>query len=813
LNTPDLKIGHTGDQMDRRSFMATVVIAPSAAAIGGVVEAQKPGRAAPRAVTPKIRAVAAPLPLTAVRLTGGPLKRAQQRDAEYLLSLDPDRMLSFYRTRAGLAKKAEPYGGWDGEGRQLTGHIAGHHLSAVSYMYAATGDPRFKQRADYLVGELKVVQDAHKNGYVGAIMGGEEAFDRLAKGEIRSAAFDLNGLWSPWYTLHKTFAGLRDAYRHTGNRTALDVEIRFAQWAEGILSHLDDAQTQKMLGTEFGGMNEVLADLYADTGDTRWLDLSYHFEYRAVVDPWKHFEDDLNGLHGNATIPKAIGSLSRYVSTGRLEDGLAASFFWETVVRHHTFASGGDGKDEYFRAPDHLSSIIDGRTAESCNVYNMLKLTRGLFALRPDVEYAEFQERALFNHALGSMDPDDFAMCYMVPVGRGVTKEYQDMARSFTCCVGTGMENHALHGLGLYNAGDDRLWVNVYAPSTATWEAAGLKLEMDTTLPEGDTASLKIVAARAKPLTLLLRRPRWAGDGFSVSVNGAAEGNLPKPSSYVELKRTWKAGDTIAVAFRKTLYLEPLANDPRRTAIMWGPLMLAGDLGPEPARPRGGSEGGRRSAPPPIDVPAIVSTSRDPGEWLMPIDGKPGEFQTSGVGRDKDIALAPFYRLHRRTYMGYFDVYTPADWDAKKAKDAAEAERQRQLEAATVAYLQPGNAEREREFNQQGESTAIARVDRRAGRGGRGWFSYDVPVDGAAENVLVATYHADNRRPRSFDVLVDGQPLAHEAFDISSDDRFFDREYPIPATLTQGKQKVTVRFQASDDNDIAALFGLRVVRR
>jgi hypothetical protein len=314
-------------------------------------------------------------------------------------------------------------------------------------------------------------------------------------------------------------------------------------------------------------------------------------------------------------------------------------------------------------------------------------------------------------------------------------------------------------------------------------------------------------------LTLLLRRPRWAGDGFSVSVNGAAEGNLPKPSSYVELKRTWKAGDTIAVAFRKTLYLEPLANDPRRTAIMWGPLMLAGDLGPEPARPRGGSEGGRRSAPPPIDVPAIVSTSRDPGEWLMPIDGKPGEIQTSGVGRDKDIALAPFYRLHRRTYMGYFDVYTPADWDAKKAKDAAEAERQRQLEAATVAYLQPGNAEREREFNQQGESTAIARVDRRAGRGGRGWFSYDVPVDGAAENVLVATYHADNRRPRSFDVLVDGQPLAHEAFDISSDDRFFDREYPIPATLTQGKQKVTVRFQASDDNDIAALFGLRVVRR
>src|SRR6266487_4314794 len=228
---------------------------------------------------------AKPLPLSAVRLTGGPLKHAQELSARYLLQLEPDRMLAYYRKRAGLEPKAEPYGGWDGDGRNLTGHIAGHHLSGVSLMFAATGDPRFKQRADYIVSELKLVQDAHKNGYLGAIMGGEEAFNEVAKGNIKSGGFDLNGLWSPWYTLHKTYAGLRDAYRLTGNQTALELETKFAEWAEGILSNLDDAQLQKMLNTEFGGMPEELADLYADTGDKRWLSLSHRFDHRAVLDP------------------------------------------------------------------------------------------------------------------------------------------------------------------------------------------------------------------------------------------------------------------------------------------------------------------------------------------------------------------------------------------------------------------------------------------------------------------------------------------------------------------------------------------------
>jgi len=278
-----------------------------------------------------------------------------------------------------------------------------------------------------------------------------------------SGAIELSGLWSPWYTLHKTFAGLRDAYRLTGNQSALVVETKYAQWAEGVLKPLEDAQVQKMLETEHGGMNEVLADLYADTGDKRWLDLSYRFEHRAFTDPLKHHQDNLSGKHGNCQIPKLMGSAARYGYTGDASDLIAASFFWDRVVQHHSYSSGGHGLAEYFGPPDQLSPRVDGRTCESCNVYNMLKLTRRLFSFSPDAHLADFHERALFNHYLASIDPQDARTSYMVPVGRAVQQEYQDLQRDFTCCVGTGMEGHALHGYGIYYESPETLWVTLFA--------------------------------------------------------------------------------------------------------------------------------------------------------------------------------------------------------------------------------------------------------------------------------------------------------------------------------------------------------------
>ena len=827
----------------RRDFLALSASAAAALSLG-----IRPGNAAAESlsaearrdalangVIPEKMIRARPVPLANVRLTGGPLKNAQEQDMKYLLSLNPDRMLAYYRIRAGLEAKAPGYTGWDGDGRNLTGHIAGHHLSAVSLMYLATGDDRFKQRADYLVAGLKEVQDKNGDGYLSALENGRKAFGELHDGIIRSQPFDLNGLWSPWYTLHKTFAGLRDAYRHTGNVTALGVETKFAAWAEGILAPLDEAQLAEMLNTEQGGMNEVLADLWADTGDARWLTLSRRFEHHAFTDALKRGQDNLDGKHGNCQIPKLVGSAERFGYTGDAGDLMAASFFWDTVVQHHTYASGGHGLSEYFGPADRWSARIDGRTCESCNVYNMLKLTRRLFAMRPDPFYADFQERALFNHALSSIDPTNGDMSYMVPVGRGEQQEYQDMERDFTCCVGTGMENHALHGYGIYYETDDTLYVNIFAPSTAHVPGLGVDVAMDTSFPDGDSATLTLKMPASKAFTLAVRRPSWAGDGFAVKVNGQ---NVPQPplaslqagraggrlvsqdprvlppSTFVELTRTWHSGDTVELALPKSLRFEFTPDNPKVTAIMWGPLALAADHGP---RLEGRAAFAER--PP---VPALVAAGRPLESWLQPA-AQPGNFTARQVARaaeqpapPTDLELKPFYRTYERNYSLYFDLWAPADFDARVAALAAERDRQRKLEAATVAFVRPGNREDEQQYGYRSSDTS-RRPERnagRTGRGGTGWFSYDMPVDPEVAMALVVTYYNDpglTPTTGDFRILVDGTPVA--SFEPNADARgFYDARYPIPSAATRGRKRVTVNFDAGEKGRIAPVFGVRVVK-
>jgi DUF1680 family protein len=548
-----------------------------------------------------------------------------------------------------------------------------------------------------------------------------------------------------------------------------------------------------MLGTEFGGMNEVMADLYADTGDRRWLALSDKFEHHAIVDPLARREDILAGKHGNTQVPKLLGSLVRYLFTGNEADGTAATFFWDEVALHHSFATGGHGRNEYFGQPDRLNDMIEGRTGETCNVYNMIKMARSLFAIQPEIRYADFHERALFNHILGSIDPENGATCYMVPVGQGVSREYQNMSQSFTCCVGSGMESHAIHGDGIYYESGDRLWVNLYAPSTAEWRAAGVSLAMNTSFPEGVDASLKLTLKSPRGFTLALRRPYWAGQGFTIKVNGKAVRDPSGPGSYVEIRRTWKSGDTVDLVLPKTLRLEALPDNPRRVAFMWGPLVLAGDLGPIQRRGRGA--GGEAGAVPQPAIPVFVAAGQPLADWLKPVAGKPGSFRTEGVGRDRDVDFTPFYLLHRRTYGAYWDLFTPEEWKQRAADIIAAQEKQRRLDAATVAFVQPGQMQTERDFNQQGENSRPVQMEGRYGRRGSFWFSFDVPVDPAHAMTLIVTYSHGEEQDRAFEIHVDGARIADQAVERRSPQErsgFFDVEYKIPAEAVQGKQKVTV---------------------
>jgi uncharacterized protein len=757
-----------------------------------------------------------PLPLNHVRLTGGPLKAAQDADAKYLLELQPDRMLAFLRQRAGLKPKAEGYGGWDGPGRNLTGHIAGHYLSAVSLMWAATGDVRFKERANYIVEQLKEVQDAQGDGYIGALedgqgVDGKQRFIDLSNGIIRSGGFDLNGLWSPWYVEHKLFAGLRDAYRYTDNAAALQLEIKFAGWVEKILSKLNEDQLQRMLGTEFGGMNEVLAELYADTADQRWLALADKFHQKAVLDPLSEDQDVLAHTHGNTQIPKVYGALMRYVYTGNQADAETAKFFWDRVVNHYSFSTGGDGKNEYFGEPDKLNDMVDGRTAETCNVYNMLKMTRTLFSVEPDIHYADFHERALFNHILASQDAGDGTVTYMLPVGRGVQHEYQRMFQDFTCCVGTSMESHALHGAGIYYyKGSEEFWVGLYAPSIAKWDSAGVEVETTTDFPVGSSASVKIRTRVPKEFTLSLRRPYWAGDGFGVEVNGKSLKDLPPADSYVKITRVWRQGDTVDLTLPKVLRKEPLPDNPNRMAFIWGPLVLAADLGQEVRR----NDSDEENLPAPSDS-ALVVANEPLQQWLKPESGKPGWFKTTGVGLAQDIEFAPFYELPRRKYAVYWDVFTPEEWSKRSAEYKAEQEKQQKLQAATIAWVQPGEMQSERDFNEQGEDSSPLLWRGRHGRTGKGWFSFDVPVENTRPIALWVTYGGQGSRKSSLEILIDGKKVADRTESPRSPDQdspFVDVSYAIPPELIAGKSKVTLRFQATEGNFIRGVFGVRTVR-
>jgi len=776
---------------NRTPFLVFFVIALSGAALG---------LAGPK-VKPKAPPAIQSFDPGDVRLLPGPFFRSQELDRAYLLKIEPDRLLARFRKEAGLPPKAPGYNGWEAD--TISGHSLGHYLSACAWMYRATDDRGLLEKVKYIVDDLAVIQTAFGDGYLAGIPKGREILGQVAKGDIRSRGFDLNGLWVPFYVLHKEMAGLRDAYRLCGLASALEIERKLADWVETTVSGLSHDQMQQVLACEHGGINEVLADLYSDTGEARYLALSRRFHHEAILKPLARGEDILPGKHGNTNIPKLIGLARRFELAGDPDDRAAAEFFWDRVVHHHSYVTGGHGMSEYFGPPDKLSGRLSPATTETCNVYNMLKLTHALFGWKGEPDKADFYERALFNHILASQDPADGRVVYNLSLAMGGYKQFQDPFEDFTCCVGTGMENHARHGAAIYFHDREVMYVNLFIASEVAWRAKGVTLRQETDFPDGDTVKLRLTCRRPETFGLKIHRPYWAGTGWTVKVNGREAKAESSPSSYAGLWRTWKTGDVVEVKLPLALRLEPMPDNPNRAAVMHGPLVLAGVLGAvdDPA------------AGEPDFVPALVTEGRPLESWLKPVSGKSGVFQTSGVGRPRDVELMPLYRVAHQRYTVYWDLFTPAEWDAKKAEYRAEVERRRDLESRTVDFFQPGEMQPERDHDFQGEKTYPGDDGGRKFRDARdgGWFSFDITVKPDAALSLACTYWGSDAN-RTFDVLVDGEKLVTVELQNKKPGQYYDEIYPLPPALTQGKTKITIKFVPWKGKTAGGLYGARVVQ-
>jgi len=621
-------------------------------------------------VTPVVALQAEPFPLPQVRLLDGPFRDAMLHDGKYLLSLEPDRLLSWFRKEAGLQPKGEVYGGWESKG--IAGHTLGHYLSACSLMYASTGDRRFLDRVNYIVSELAICQQANGNGYVAAIPNGRAIFAEIQRGEIESQDFGLNGGWVPWYNLHKELAGMIDAGQWCGNSQALEVATNLANWADATTKNLTEAQWQKMLVCEQGGMNEALANLYAITGNTNYLVLARKFYHEAVMDPLARGEDRLNRLHSNMQIPKVIGAARIYELTGDEHFADIANYFWNNVALNRSFVIGGNGDYEHFFPTNDFAGNLSAQTAETCCTYNMLKLTRHIFEWTPDAATMDFYERALYNHILASQDPDTGMFAYFMSLKPGHFKTFSTPNDSFWCCVGTGMENHAKYGDTIYFHGDNSLFVNLFIPSELSWPEKRLVVRQETKFPERDVTRLDFKPESPVRLAVKIRWPAWA-DTIAVRVNGEKQ-NIPgAPGSYFTLDREWQNGDRVEIRLPMKLHAEPLPGTTNIVALLYGPIVLAAELGTDGMpKPYAKDQLDFVKVPDP-QVPVFVADENSLLKHIKPVFGQPLTFRTKNLGRPQDVTLIPYYKLSNQRYSVYWSEVSPAEWKTNPATAAAAA--------------------------------------------------------------------------------------------------------------------------------------------
>jgi len=761
-------------------------------------------------------------PLSSVRLLPtSPFHAAMMTCQQYLLDMNIELMLNPQRRAAGLPEKPAYPGS-----NQPVGTRAGdrnHYLSAISLMHAQTGDERFLQRVNYIVNTMKECQEKAQSASDGRPGNSDRrrqgVYDKLLSGQLDLARpdeagypWDANGGGNFWYGVHKELAGLRDAYLYCSNKTALELLIRQAEPITVFALKANPDLFDGMLDVEHGGMNEVFADLYALTGDKRYMEVSLKLNHQKVILNLALGKDVLYGRHANMQIPTFVGTARQYQLTGDEVSGKATENFLNIVYGDHTSAIGGNSCYERFCRPGETTKLLSYSGNETCNTYNMLKVALNYFEATGDLKHMEYFERAVYNHILASQDPASGGVTYYTTLMPGLFKSFSNRfdLSGVWCCVGTGMENHSKYGEAIYFHNGKDLFVNLFIASELAWKNKGLRLSMETRFPGDDNIVLKVKENGSFDGQICIRYPLWARRPARIEINRKAVAVTARPGDYIRLSSAWKTGDVITVEMPQDFRLEAAKDDPNMIAIFHGPLVLAGELGAERMP---GSDHVRAAAdygsfvPPTDDIPVLIANKVNPDNWLKSVPGAPLKFETvkAGVlnGKTRDISLIPYYQIRHERLNVYWKLYSPEEFAYRKQIVSDE--------------VNPASEADEQLHNRRGEKDALSRPtvreDDRLGRMAKdgGWFSYDLKLNKQQEHhYLVVTYWGSEVEKHEFDVVVGNVVVRSENLHNKWPLTYYEEAYELPRDLLQGKDRITVKFASKPGFNAGTVYALKV---
>lgn len=773
-------------------------------------------------------------PLQDVELLESPFLQAQQTDLRYIMAMNPDRLLAPFLREAGLTPKAPSYTNWENTG--LDGHIGGHYLSALSLMYAATQDTAVYHRLHYMLHELSRAQKAVGTGFIGGTPGSLSLWKEIKAGNIRAGGFDLNGKWVPLYNIHKTYAGLRDAYLHAGSDLARQMLISLTDWMIDITSGLSDAQIQEMLRSEHGGLNETFADVAEITGDQKYLKLARRFSHNVILDPLLKDEDRLTGMHANTQIPKVIG-YKRVAEQSQNDPDWghagewdhAARFFWNTVVNHRSVCIGGNSVREHFHPADNFAPMLnDIEGPETCNTYNMLRLTKMLYQNSPyrsaengpDPRYADYYERALYNHILSSQEPEKGGFVYFTPMRSGHYRVYSQPETSMWCCVGSGLENHTKYGEFIYAHQKDTLYVNLFIPSRLTWKEQGVTLTQETRFPDDEQVTLRMEKTAKKKVTLMIRIPRWAdtSKGCEVTINGKKEcfAAGQGESRYLPVERKWKKGDVVTFHLPMKVSLEQIPDKKEHYAFLYGPIVLAAPTGADHLNglyaddSRGGHIAHGKQIPL-QEVPMLIGNADSIAGSLYRENGQQLSFRYAGKSyptQGNSLTLLPFFRLHNARYAIYFRQASEEQLKTIEEETIKSEQKATALANQTVDLIFPGEQQPESDHGIRYEQAETGTNKNYHFRRAKGWFSYELKVKEEASRIMIKVQQNDRNK---VSILLNNEPLTVRPTVGEADaEGFVTLTYLLPQKLHTGS--CPIRFYPDGTEQTPAIYEVRLLK-